>query len=64
MREINLKCDICGKFFQHDVKEKNIIGIYFGAHDELVLDYSEPHKRDTHICDNCLYQLKKSKHKI
>ena len=58
MLESGMRCDFCKTFFP---KKKDahpeIAGIWFGIHDNLILDYDHPEERGKHICYNCIYQL-------
>ena len=66
MKEFALRCDLCLEIFTEfvekhpfkDIRPEKIIGVRYGIHGEVILNYKNPTEECKHICRNCLWQLR------
>ncbi len=68
MKETGLRCNLCYEFFPHDqlvekttmkdIRPEKIVGVKYGIHGEMILDYRNPTESNIHICRGCLWQIR------
>ena len=71
MKETGLRCNLCGEFVPHDklvenppssfqdIRKEKIMGIRYGVHGEMWIEYDDPTSCSVHICRGCLWMIRK-----